>query len=90
MVEVLGKRTEDSYTFCVRDHGVGIPREELKKVTEAFYMVDKSRSRKEGGAGLGMSLCQRILQLHRGSWKMKSTLGEGTEIWIRLPLDSPK
>ena len=78
------------YGIRIRDNGRGIPQEEIDRITEPFYMVDKSRSRKEGGAGLGMSLCQRILQLHRGSWKMKSTLGEGTEIWIRLPLDSPK
>lgn len=78
------------YGIRIRDNGRGIPQEEIDRITEPFYMVDRSRSRKEGGAGLGMSLCQRILQLHRGSWKMKSTLGEGTEIWIRLPLDSPK
>ena len=78
------------YGIRIRDNGRGIPQEEIDRITEPFYMVDKSRSRKEGGAGLGMSLCQRILQLHRGSWRMKSTLGEGTEILIRLPLDSPK
>lgn len=77
------------YGIRIRDNGRGIPQEEIDRITEPFYMVDKSRSRKEGGAGLGMSLCQRILQLHGGSWKMKSTLGEGTEILIRLPLTSP-
>lgn len=77
------------YGIRIRDNGRGIPQEEIDRITEPFYMVDKSRSRKEGGAGLGMSLCQRILQLHGGSWKMKSTLGEGTEILIRLPLTPP-
>ena len=75
------------YGIRIRDNGRGIPQEEIDRITEPFYMVDKSRSRKEGGAGLGMSLCQRILQLHGGSWKMKSAPGEGTEILIRLPLD---
>lgn len=74
------------YGIHIRDNGRGIPQEEIDRITEPFYMVDKSRSRKEGGAGLGMSLCQRILQLHGGNWKMRSTLGEGTEILIRLPL----
>lgn len=74
------------YGIRIRDNGRGIPQEEIDRITEPFYMVDKSRSRKEGGAGLGMSLCQRILQLHGGSWKMRSTLGEGTEILIRLPM----
>ncbi|MBD5527135.1 MAG: HAMP domain-containing histidine kinase [Lachnospiraceae bacterium] len=78
------------YGIRIRDNGRGIPQEEIDRITEPFYMVDKSRSRKEGGAGLGMSLCQRILQLHGGSWKVKSTLGEGTEILIRLPLTAPK
>lgn len=74
------------YGIRIRDNGRGIPREEISRITEPFYMVDKSRSRKEGGAGLGMSLCRKILELHGGSWKIKSTLGQGTEILIRLPL----
>ncbi|MDE7222577.1 MAG: ATP-binding protein, partial [Acetatifactor sp.] len=84
-----GGRRAKWYGIRIRDNGRGIPQEEIDRITEPFYMVDKSRSRKEGGAGLGMSLCQRILQLHGGSWKMKSTLGEGTEILIRLPLTPP-
>lgn len=85
LVEVLGKRTEDSYTFCVRDHGVGIPREELKKVTEAFYMVDKSRSRSKNGAGLGLALCVEILRLHDSELVIESTLGKGTSIHFVIP-----
>lgn len=81
-----GGKTGNWYGIRIRDNGRGIPQEEIDRITEPFYMVDKSRSRKEGGAGLGMSLCQRILQLHGGNWKMKSALGEGTEILIRLPL----
>ena len=81
-----GEKSGKWYGIRIRDNGRGIPQEEIDRITEPFYMVDKSRSRKEGGAGLGMSLCQRILQLHRGSWRMRSTLGEGTEILIRLPL----
>ena len=84
-----GEKAGKWYGIRIRDNGRGIPQEEIDRITEPFYMVDKSRSRKEGGAGLGMSLCQRILQLHGGSWKMKSTLGEGTEILIRLPLTPP-
>lgn len=77
---------EKWYGIQIRDNGRGIPREELSRIIEPFYMVDKSRSRKEGGAGLGMSLCRKILELHGGSWKIRSTLGQGTEILIRLPL----
>lgn len=89
--EDTGKKKQGKwYGIRIRDNGRGIPQEEIARITEPFYMVDKSRSRKEGGAGLGMSLCQRILQIHGGSWKMKSTLGEGTEILIRLPLAAPR
>lgn len=85
LVEVLGEREEDAYAFCVRDHGVGIPKEELKKVTEAFYMVDKSRSRSRNGAGLGLALCVEILRLHDSELVIESTLGEGTCIRFVVP-----
>ena len=52
-------------------------------------MVDKSRSRKEGGAGIGMALCQRIVQIHKAVLKINSTLGEGTVMQIRFPGDVP-
>lgn len=78
LIEASGKLREDSYVFQVRDYGVGIPPEELKKVTEAFYMVDKSRSRSKNGAGLGLALCVQILRLHKSELKIESTLGEGT------------
>ena len=85
LVEVLGKRVENAYAFCVRDHGVGIPKEELKKVTEAFYMVDKSRSRSKNGAGLGLALCVEILRLHDSELVIESTVGEGTSISFVIP-----
>lgn len=85
LVEVLGKRLEDGYAFCVRDYGVGIPEEELKKVTEAFYMVDKSRSRSRNGAGLGLALCVEILRLHHSELEIESALGEGTCISFVIP-----
>lgn len=85
VVEVGGKKTESGYEFRVRDYGVGIPQEEVKKVTEAFYMVDKSRSRSRNGAGLGLTLCVEILRLHESELKIESREGEGTEITFCLP-----
>ena len=76
----------DSYEFKVVDNGRGIPTEEISRITEAFYMVDKSRSRKEGGAGIGMALCQKIIWLHNGLLKIDSRLGEGTVMKITFPL----
>lgn len=85
LVEVLGKRAENAYAFCVRDYGVGIPEKEVKKVTEAFYMVDKSRSRSKNGAGLGLALCVEILRLHHSELVIDSRVGEGTCIRFVIP-----
>lgn len=83
-VEILGTRQEKGYFFAVRDYGVGIPAEELRKITEAFYMVDKSRSRSKNGAGLGLALCAEILKLHGSELVIESTLGEGSCIGFLL------
>lgn len=69
---------EGGYEVKVVDNGRGIPPEEINRITEAFYMVDKSRSRKEGGAGIGMALCHKIIKLHGGTLHIDSRLGEGT------------
>ena len=66
--------------FEVSDTGIGIPEEELGKITDAFYMVDKSRSRKEGGSGLGLALCVKVAELHGGFLKIESQPGEGTTV----------
>ena len=68
----------------VIDNGKGIPPGELSRVTEPFYMVDKSRARAQGGAGLGLALCQRIVALHGGSLELESTWGEGTTVRVHL------
>lgn len=68
--------------IVVRDEGCGIAKEEIPRVTEAFYMVDKARSRREGGSGLGLALCSRIAQLHDARLEIESTLGEGTTVSV--------
>ncbi len=85
VVEISGRQLEKGYSFQVKDYGVGIPEEELKKVTEAFYMVDKSRSRSKNGAGLGLALCVEILRLHNSTLQIESRLGEGTNISFVIP-----
>lgn len=80
-----GRKVKAGYEIRVKDNGCGMPREELDKITEAFYMVDKSRSRKEGGAGLGMTLCRRIVEVHKAKWYIRSEEGKGTEIWVVFP-----
>ena len=76
---------ENGYYFQVRDEGIGIPEEELQKITEAFYMVDKSRSRAHNGAGLGLALCTAILELHHSRLKIESTLGFGSCMSFLIP-----
>lgn len=81
---VIGIRKDGMYYLTVTDNGKGIEKEEVPKLTEAFYMVDKSRSRKEGGAGLGLTLCSRILELHNGTIQIESEVGKGTAITVGL------
>ena len=80
-----GTCLKEFYEIKVVDNGRGIPAEEISRITEAFYMVDKSRSRKEGGAGIGMALCQKIILLHGGTLNVESRLGEGTVIRVIFP-----
>ncbi len=75
---------EDGCKFLIRDNGRGIPEEEIRRITEAFYRVDKSRSRRQGGAGLGLALCQEIVHLHHGSLDFASRPGEGTVVTVIL------
>lgn len=79
-----GTAVRGGYLITVLDEGGGIPEEELARITEAFYMVDKSRARKEGGAGLGLALCQKILMLHQGSWQIENEEGIGLKITVRF------
>ena len=83
-IALVGKHAEEGYQITVADQGRGIPAGELSKITEPFYMVDKSRSRAEGGAGLGLALCKEIAELHRGRLHFESTVGKGTIVTAAL------
>ncbi len=69
----------------VRDHGPGIPKEHLPRVTEPFYRADPARSRSTGGLGLGLYLAKRIAEAHRGSLVIESELGQGTLCTVTIP-----
>ena len=69
----------------VRDHGPGIPKEHLARVTEPFYRADPARSRSTGGLGLGLYLARRIAEAHRGSLVIESELGQGTLCTVTIP-----
>jgi signal transduction histidine kinase len=72
--------------FIIKDSGSGIPKEDLPKVVERFYRVNKARTRKEGGTGLGLSIVYQIVKKHDGELKIDSEYGEGTSAIVKLPL----
>lgn len=76
--------SDDETGFTVEDFGKGIPEQEINRVTEAFYMVDKSRTGNPGGAGLGLALCQQIVQVHGGKLIIESNLGKGTKVHVNF------
>lgn len=84
-IAVTLKEREGSAVLTVRDHGIGIPETELGHVTEAFYMVDKARSRSSGGSGIGLALCKAIAEAHRGILRIESREGWGTRVSVTLP-----
>ena len=84
-IVLAGRRLPNGiYCISVEDNGKGIPEGELSKITEAFYMVDKSRARAQGGAGMGLALCSKIVELHRGRMKFTSREGRGTRVSVYL------
>ncbi|WP_313958237.1 HAMP domain-containing sensor histidine kinase [Paenibacillus sp. Y412MC10] len=84
-VQVFLEESGPEAVVRVRDSGIGISAEDLEHIFERFFKADKSRTRSGGGSGLGLSIIQKIVQMHGGSVSVQSAQGEGTEMTVRLP-----
>lgn len=81
---------EATVTIEVADNGIGIPEQDIPRVFERFYRVDRSRSREMGGTGLGLAIVKHIVQTHGGSIEVQSELGKGSRFRVLLPLGRPQ
>ena len=84
MVEVCVDHNKNHAVLKVSDSGIGIPKDEQKRVFERFYRVDKSRSRETGGTGLGLAIVKHIVEIHDGSIELESEVKKGTSITVYL------
>ena len=85
VIKIIGyKINNDKYSISVNDNGRGIPKNEISRITEAFYMVDKSRSRANHGVGLGLALCDKVARIHKSKLSINSLENEGTSITIEV------
>lgn len=88
-VQVALSRREENVILTVADNGTGIPEEDLPRIFERFYRVDKARSRESGGTGLGLSIAREIVQRHHGTIALAPHEGPGTTIRLTLPIGGP-
>lgn len=83
-IALIAKSKEGHVLIKVVDEGIGIPEDEIDHIIKPFYMVDKIRTRKNGGAGLGLALCVEIARLHNGTINIESEVGKGTCVCIDI------
>lgn len=84
------KTSKNQIQVDVKDNGLGIPPEDLKRIFERFYRVEKSRSKEKGGTGLGLAIVKHILEGHKSKISVSSTVGKGSIFSFQLPLEKEK
>lgn len=85
-VEIENEQKDNQAVLTIADTGVGIPKEEVQRLGERFYRVDRSRSRDLGGTGLGLSIVKHLMMAHGGRMEIESQLGRGTQVSLYFPL----
>jgi len=85
-IDIAAEVARANLVVTVTDHGPGIPREHLPRVTERFYRVDAARSRETGGTGLGLAIVKHIVERHRGTLEISSRIDVGTTVRVTLPV----
>ena len=86
-ITVTMKTTDDQMILSISDQGLGIPKQDLPRIFDRFYRVDRARSRAQGGTGLGLSIAKEIIKQHNGFIWAKSIYGKGSTFTIVLPYD---
>jgi two-component system sensor histidine kinase VicK len=88
-IDITGGKTGNKVWIKIRDNGIGIPEEDLSRIFDRFYRVDKARSRESGGTGLGLSIAREIVLRHGGDILIESASGRGTTVTVVLPIEGP-
>ena len=83
--ESVGKFSKKGVKISIIDQGIGIPEDQIVRITERFYRVDVEKSKRVGGTGLGLAIMKHIIAQHRGEFEIKSKIGKGTEVHLHLP-----